>query len=76
VSEYGEWGAQGVTPEPGTRYEFEDFIGARFVGTLRAWSHVVVMDVDDRPTKGVCLFFSDRGSFETNMPIRFREVLA
>lgn len=75
------WFALGVTPEPGRRYEFEDYTGARFVGMFerhRGLRHpvgdgdqfmVVGTDAEEIILR---IEFSDRISFETNMPVRFR----
>ena len=67
------WYEPGVTPTPGERYEFEDFVGARFTGTLAAWMTVPMEDVDGRACTGLRLVFDDRSAFETNLPVRFRD---
>lgn len=66
------WHPPGVTPTPGERYEFEDFVGARFTGTLATWQTVPMNDADGRAGAGLRLTFDDRDAFETNLPIRFR----
>lgn len=68
-----QWYEPGVTPTPGKRYEFEDFVGARFVGTLAGWESVDMEDIDGHLCRGVSLTFTDRCGFETNLPIRFRD---
>ncbi len=67
------WYPPGVTPTPGERYEFEDFVGARFTATLASWCSLPMENVDGNMSVGLRLNFDDRGSFETNMPIRFRD---
>lgn len=73
---YGPWYEHRRPPEPGTRYEFEDFVGARWEATLSSWCSVPMENVDGFACVGVRLNFDDHPSFETNMPIRFREVIA
>lgn len=69
------WYPPGVTPTPGERYEFEDFVGARFTATLASWCDVPMDDSEGRPCVGLRLNFDDRHSFETNLPIRFRDAV-
>lgn len=51
-------------PEVGVRYEWCDFIGATFIGTL---AHYFTNDDGELE-----LEFSDRQPFATNLPIAFR----
>jgi hypothetical protein len=67
-----DWSPPGITPTPGERYEWEDFVGARWTATLVSWSSVQMDDVDGHPCVGLRLVFEDRGAFETNLPVRFR----
>lgn len=71
---YGPWAGPGVTPTPGERYEFEDFIGARFVATVRAFSSVFYPDEPVGERRMLRIEFEDRQAFETNLPVRFREL--
>lgn len=74
--EVGGWYGPRVTPIPGERYEFEDFVGARFTATLTAWMTVPMDDVGGRECYGLRLVFDDHADFETNLPVRFRDAPA
>ncbi len=54
------WYPPGVTPTPGERYEFEDFIGARFTATLASWCDIPMEDIDGRTVIGLRLNFRRR----------------
>lgn len=68
----GGWSSPGELPEIGTRYEWSDFVGATWIGTLTGWESVQMEDVDGRPCVGLSLSFSDHAGFETNLPVAFR----
>lgn len=70
------WHPQGVAPEHGKRYEFEDFVGARFEATFDRYLSVPMEGTDGQVGPGLRLEFLDRGAFETNLPIRFRDCAA
>jgi hypothetical protein len=65
--EHGGWHAPGVTPDVGATYEFEDFVGGRFSGTV---SRLVLDHPEHEPIR---IEFEDGTSFETNLPLRFRD---
>ena len=80
------WYEKGVYPTEGERYEFEDFIGARFTGTFDHFeTHrtkplltggTMLEHLDPHDAKAVLyitLYFTDHPSFTTNMPVRFRD---
>lgn len=71
---YGAWYPQGVTPTPGERYEFQDFVGARFVATVREFHSVFYPDEPVGERLLLRIEFDDRPPFETNLPILFREL--
>lgn len=64
------WAPQGVLPLVGETYEFEDFVGARFVGTVKQ------LRLNEPGYEPICIEFRDGKSFETNLPLRFREMAA
>lgn len=69
----GGWYPPGVVPESGHRYEFEDFVGARFVGTFDRLEENVRLDPPDDHGPVLLLHFTDRPGFATNFPVRFRD---